>query len=127
MEPSASSGAYEGAFHAERIVVDGDSSTLTALLLYKAGTLTAFTLNARYILVITDIYISLESAGDAILVAGDASAAGNRIVYNASAALAVIDRSLKRPYICPAGVTPKFAGTSQGTSICIVEGYIISR
>ncbi len=112
-------------FHGERIV-DGDASTLTILLLYKSGSLTAYTLGAAEVLHITHVTILTEIGGDVALIAAATAAAGTYIVEGSIAAQGGIDKNLScSPYVCPPGVTPYFSGPSDsGKHTCIIEGYI---
>lgn len=114
---------YSGGFHAER-VVDGIASALTALTLYEAGTTTTFTLDSKFRLVITDIYIKIETAGDFALLA-DSAAGGKYLAEGHAAADTTIVRQFRTPYVCAAGVVPKFQGPATEKSVCLVEGYII--
>jgi len=109
--------------HLER-VVDDDASTLTALAIYPDGSTTAYTLLATDHLVITDILITVEAAGDVVLVA-DTAAAGKYIVSAGVAAGTVIAQSLATPYTCPVGVVPKFSGSTTLRSTCILQARLI--
>ena len=103
---------------AER-VVDGDASTLTALTLYEAGSMTERTLLSTEVLHVCDGQIVTETAGDVQLVA-DSAAAGRYLVNTKSASGHPI-RVL--PYICPKGVVPKFAGVSSNRNSCILNCF----
>jgi len=110
-------------FHGERIV-DGDASTLTALLLYKAGSTTAFTLASNERLSITRVTIMNETGGDTALLA-DSAAAGKYIFEGSLFAQGGIDKDYSDfPYVCTKGVTPKFKGATTNKSTCIVEGFV---
>ena len=110
-------GSYE--IHGERIV-DGDASTLTAIVLYEAGSVTIRTLASTEVLHITSGLIITETAGDVQFLA-DSAAAGRYIVQTKSAAGQPIPIP---PYVCPKGVTPKFAGVSSNRNQCTIQGFI---
>jgi hypothetical protein len=122
--PNPTLGGFDGRFHAERIV-DGDASTLTALTLYRSGSTATFTIDENFHLVITDIFINTEDAGDFALLA-DGAAGGEYVVEGGSAAGMVLDRHLCTPYVCAQGIVPKFSGPGANKSTCIIEGYIIT-
>lgn len=111
------------------LIVDGNASALTVLTVYKsggfsaAGVAVARPVAADEFLCITDVLISVESAGDVQLLA-DSAAAGKYIV---SAGMTTFDsRTIHfvEPYVCPVGVTPKFSGPGTHRSSCIIQGYI---
>lgn len=109
--------------HGERIV-DGDASVLTALTLYDAGSPnTVRVLLGTEVLHITDVVILTEEAADAILVA-DAAAAGKYIVSGGIAAGVPLVIHFVVPYICSAGVVPKFAGAGSNRSMCVIQAFI---
>lgn len=109
--------------HGERIV-DGDSSALTVLALYKDGTTTVRTLAADEHLYITDVIISLETAADFSLVA-DSGAGGRYIVWGTSSVhYRTIVIQFRTPYCCPKGVVPKFSGAGTNRSACLIQGFI---
>lgn len=116
---------YAGEFQGER-VVDGDASTLTALKLYEIGTDTVIDLNARYHLVVTDVLIMIESAGDVALVAGTDNGS-KQIVNGYVADSTVLNLHFKTPYVCAPDDALKFKGASFNRSTCIVRGRIITR
>lgn len=124
--PSVDSGKYDGRFHGERIV-DGDASTPTALLLYKAGTKTAFTLADTFRLVITSVIITCETGGDVALLANGA-VAGEYIFEGALPATGAYEHYYPddNPYICQVGEVPLFRGAASNKNACIVEGYIVT-
>lgn len=108
--------------HGER-VIDGVSSTLTALSLYEAGSVTARTLLSTEFLHITDVLIITEDASDVELVV-DSAAAGRYIVNTKTAAGVPIHIHFANPYICPKGVVPKFKGGGANRNQCTVQGFI---
>ena len=101
-------------------VVDGDASTLTAITLYPAGSLTARALASSEFLNITSLHIMVETAGDVLL--------------QATADLAIVDAGLPEtgglthqfdpPFVCPKGLVPKFSWPASNKSSCIITGYI---
>lgn len=109
--------------HGERIV-DGDASTLTALVLYDMGSPNEIrTLGSGERLHITDVIIITETAGDVQLLA-DSAAVGRYLVDTKSAAGVPIILPFIKPYVCPAGVTPKFKGVSSNRNMCVIHGFI---
>lgn len=110
--------------HGERIL-DGDASTLTVLTLYNSGSTTTRSLKSTEVLHITDVVIIDEEATDVQLVA-DSAAGGQYLVFTKTAAGVPIVINYSKPFICPKGIVPKFAGGSGGTarSMCIIEGFI---
>ena len=112
-------------FHGERIV-DGDASTLTVLSIFKAGSLTAYTLGAKEHLCITRVTILCETGGDVALIAAAVAAAGTYIVEGSLIAQGGIDKDYGAyPYVCPVGVVPYFSGPASNKTTCIIEGFII--
>lgn len=108
--------------HGER-VIDGASSTLTALSLYEAGSVTARVLGSTEVLHITDVIIATEDASDVELVV-DSAAAGRYIVNVKTAAGVPIVINFNNPYICPKGVVPKFKGGGANRNMCVIQGFI---
>jgi hypothetical protein len=108
--------------HFERIV-DGDATTLTAVVLYTSGGVTVRTLASDEFLTVTEFQIVLESGGDYSFVA-DTAVAGRYLAFGNAAANGGIEHSARIGYTCPKGVTPKFAGAGTNRSTCIGEGYI---
>lgn len=110
--------------HGERIV-DGDAGTLTALSLFKAGSLTAYTLKANERLFITHVTIMCETGGDVALLA-DSAAAGRYIFEGSLAATGGIDKDYRdNPYVCPKGVVPKGSGPGTNKTTFIIEGFLV--
>jgi len=105
------------------LVTDGDSSTLTVLVLYTAGGVAVRTLAADEFLSITDYVIATESAAEVRLVA-DTDVAGRRIVAEATTTFAHLEHHYSEPYACPLGVVPKFAGSASNVSSCLIQGFI---
>lgn len=107
------------------LVLDGNASTLTALTLYDAGSVTARTLLSTEVLHITDVVISDEENADIQLVA-DSAAGGRYIISTKIAAGGSIVIHFNSAYICPKGVVPKFAGGSGAAarSMCVIQGFI---
>ncbi len=110
--------------HGER-VVDGNAGTLTALLLYKAGSTTAYTLKSTEVLHITHVTILCEAGGDVALIAGDTAGGGAYIVEGSLAATGGLTKEMHTtPFVCPPGVVPYFSGAGTNKSTCIIEGFI---
>ncbi|KKM96274.1 hypothetical protein LCGC14_1179860 [marine sediment metagenome] len=108
--------------HGER-VIDGVSSTLTALSLFESGSVTARTLGSTEFLHIVDVLIITEDASDVELVV-DTAAAGKYIVNTKTAAGVPINIHFHQPYVCPKGVVPKFKGGGANRNMCVIQGFI---
>ncbi|MCK5608610.1 hypothetical protein KAR91_42400 [Candidatus Pacearchaeota archaeon] len=108
-------------------VIDGDASALAALTLYDAGSPdTVRTLAANERIHITDVYIGFINKGmasDVELVVD--SAAGSRYIVGGQISSGRhLSIHFKTPYICDAGMVPKFAGAAWSKTTCVIHGFV---
>lgn len=105
------------------LVVDGDASTPTEMMMYTSGTDTVRVLAANEFLSIVDIWISSEVGGDFSLTAGSAGA-GKYVLHGSVFAKFPVVSNLSKPFTCPKGVLPYFTGVSTHRDVCIIEGFV---
>ncbi len=106
------------------LITDGNSATLTVLVLYTSGGVVVRTLVTGEFLNITDVSIVTEDGADTLLVAAATDTAGLRIVAGKFAANGGIDKHFSTPFVCPDGVTPYFKSAAANYNSCLIEGYI---
>ena len=108
-------------------VIDGDASALAALTLYDAGSpATVRILAANERIHITDVYIGFINKGMAsdVDLMVDSAAGGRYIVRGQVSSGRPIVIHFKVPYICDAGMVPKFAGAAWSKTTCIIHGFV---
>lgn len=106
--------------HMEAIRAAGADDT--TFVLYRAGSSTAFTLDAGDSIEVTDVQL-VHTSGGAYAVVADTDAAGRRIAKGNAAANGGISFTLQTPYACPRGVTPVLIA-DDGAVACIMRGTL---
>ena len=108
-------------------VLDGDASTLVALTLYDAGSPnTVRILAANERIHITDVFIGFYNKGFAadVELVVDSAAGGRYIVGGQISSGRPLSIHFKSPYICDAGMVPKFKGASWSKTTCTIHGFV---